>query len=150
MRFFETLIAVFFGFLLLLAVAVPILVIAILQIPAGRTLVSSLASDLASSDSRTVTIRGLHLGFALNAEAEHVSIADAGGIWLDADQIALSWDPLKLLSGELAIARVFAKQVDLQRRPLVQPDAVSATGETGGGAGGFFHSPRYRSAEHRV
>ncbi|MFC6656173.1 translocation/assembly module TamB domain-containing protein [Roseibium salinum] len=127
----------FFGFLLLLAVAVPILVIAILQIPAGRTLVSSLASDLASSDSRTVTIRGLHLGFALNAEAEHVSIADAGGIWLDADQIALSWDPLKLLSGELAIARVFAKQVDLQRRPLVQPDAVSATGETGGGAGGF-------------
>lgn len=117
------------GFLVVIAIAIPVLVIATLQVPAGRNLVSNVVSSLASSDTQTVKVEGLYLSFGLNAALDMVTLADTEGVWFEASQIELDWKPLHLFSGDLDIVSVEAKQIDLNRLPVSEPATQSETSE---------------------
>lgn len=113
-----------FGFLIAIAVAAPLLLIAALQFPAGRTFVSGMASDLVSSDNLTIRIENLHLDFGLNAEIDAVSLADPQGRWMQADDIALEWNPLQLLGGDVDVSKLSVGRIDLDRLPAAADAAT--------------------------
>ncbi|WP_299814009.1 translocation/assembly module TamB domain-containing protein [uncultured Roseibium sp.] len=126
-----------FGFLIALAIAVPLFAIAAMQVSAGRAFVSGVVSNLASADGRIVRIEGLHVDFGLNGGLESLTVADEAGVWLDADRIALGWNPLKLLSGELDIDSVTADRVDLARQPAIPQDEAADADSSDDGSAGF-------------
>jgi translocation and assembly module TamB len=114
------------GLLVALAVAVPIVVIAILQFPAGRTLVSNMVSDLASSPSQTISVEDLYLGFDLDVSAKRIALGDDLGTWLEADDLSVSWSPLQLISGTLQVNDISASRVDLNRLPAASEETQPA------------------------
>ncbi|ASP32528.1 translocation/assembly module TamB domain-containing protein [Labrenzia sp. VG12] len=117
-----------FGFLIAIAIAVPLLVIGALQVQSGRDLVSGIASSLASTPEQSVRIEGLYVSFGLDASIESLDISDKKGIWLSAQTIAFDWRPLRLLSGDLDITVLSARQIDLARPPqLPENTDTSAT-----------------------
>lgn len=126
-----------FGFLIALAIAVPLLALGALQVPSGRTLISSVVSSLASSPGQTITIDGLYVGFGLNAAVENVEIADNQGIWISAQKIVFDWHPLRLLSGDLDIAELGAGQIDVVRSPLPSKNADTQSTQESSGSTGF-------------
>ncbi|POF29184.1 translocation/assembly module TamB domain-containing protein [Roseibium marinum] len=135
MRFLKLSLRIF-GFLIALAIIVPILAIAAMQVSAGRAFVSGVVSNLVSTDGRIVRVEGLYLGFGLNGGLERLTVADEAGVWLAADRITLSWNPLQLISGELDISSVTAGQVDLERQPSApQDEAASASSKSDGSTG---------------
>lgn len=125
------------GFLIVVAIAVPVLTIGALQVPSGRNLVSGIVSSLASTPDQQITIDGLYVSFALNASVDRVDIADSEGVWLTASDIAVDWHPMQLISGDIDIASLKAGQVDLQRPPAPQPDTAAQTEQESSGSGGF-------------
>ncbi|CTQ53983.1 Autotransporter assembly factor TamB [Roseibium album] len=125
-----------FAILIVIAIAVPILVIGTLQVPAGRVLVSNVVSSIATTEGQSIEVQGLFVSFGLNASIEKVSLADARGTWLSADQIRFNWHPLRILSGDLDIASLAATQINLNRLPSGQretPAVKTSDGETSGG-----------------
>ncbi|MEM9632769.1 MAG: translocation/assembly module TamB domain-containing protein [Pseudomonadota bacterium] len=134
MRFLNLTLRIF-GFLLVLAVAVPVLLIGALQFPAGRNLASGIVSSLASNENQTIEVKGLFISFSLNLAVEEIALADQNGTWLSAGGIAVKWNPLKLFSGDLDIGSVSAEQIDLARLP-VQPASQSSTSEESESSGG--------------
>ncbi len=116
------------GFLTAVTILLPLLVLAVLQVPAGQAFVSGLVSHFASSDAQTVRIEGLHVGFNLDAKVENVSVGDAEGDWLQVGEVGLTWSPLSLLAGDLDIVSLSVGQVDLIRQPAAE--AASSGGET--------------------
>ncbi|TVQ57321.1 MAG: hypothetical protein EA355_04775 [Rhodobacteraceae bacterium] len=50
-------------------------------------------------------------------ELTDVRIADAAGVWFEADALGLSWSPTRILRGELQINRLTARGVRVLRRP---------------------------------
>ncbi len=136
MRFLRLTLRIF-GFLAAVAILIPVLLISALQVPSGRAFVSALASSLASTDGMTIRIDGLHVGFNLDADVESVSIGDTEGDWLRVSRAAVSWAPLRLLSGDLDIVSLSAAQVELIRTPA---DQSSGSGDVTGedeASGGF-------------
>lgn len=129
MRFLSLALRIF-GFLIVVAIAIPVLVIAALQIPSGRTMVSNMVSSLASSENQTITIKGLYLSFGLNAAVEDVTLADKDGVWLDAENIRLNWRPLQLVSGDLDVSSVSADRIDLNRLPAQEASTQTETAES--------------------
>jgi|GEM_PF-913344 len=136
MRFLKLTLRIF-GFLIALAIVIPVLAIAAMQVPAGRSFVSGVVSNLASSDGRTVTLDGLYVGFGLDARLDRVTVADSKGVWLTADRIAVDWHPLQLLSGDLDIASVNAGRLDLERQPLPPENTTSEENAESDEPGGF-------------
>ncbi|MEL7527521.1 MAG: hypothetical protein AAFN16_17210, partial [Pseudomonadota bacterium] len=128
MRFLNLTLRIF-GFLIALVVAIPLLLIAILQVPSGRSLVSNVVSSIASSETQTIRIEGLYLSFGLNAAVEGITLSDPEGVWFEAKQIGLDWHPLQLLSGTLDVAALTADRMDLNRLPVSEP-APSSEGES--------------------
>ncbi|MEO1111295.1 MAG: translocation/assembly module TamB domain-containing protein [Pseudomonadota bacterium] len=112
--------------------AIPLLLIAILQVPSGRSLVSNVVSSIASRETQTIRIEGLYLSFGLNAAVEGITLSDPEGVWFEAEQIGLAWHPLQLLSGTLDVAALTADRMDLNRLPVSEP-APSSEGESEAG-----------------
>jgi len=137
MRFLNLTLRIF-GFLIALLVAIPLVLIAILQVPSGRNLVSNVVSSVASSETQTIKIEGLYLSFGLNAAVEDISLADQEGVWFEAEQLGLDWNPLRLLSGTLDVAALTAERMDLNRLPASEPAAADeSAAETSESSGSF-------------
>lgn len=128
MRFLKLTVRII-GLLAVLAGAVPVLAIMLLQIPAGRALLSGMASTLASSDNQKITIEGLYLAFDLEASVDRVTLADADGVWFEADSIDLNWSPISLLTGTLNIEAFTANQVNLNRPPASEPPSETSSAD---------------------
>ncbi|MCR9057671.1 MAG: translocation/assembly module TamB domain-containing protein [Rhodobacteraceae bacterium] len=128
MRFLSLALRIF-GFLIVVAIAIPVLVIAALQVPSGRTLVSGVVSSLASNDTQTISVEGIYLSFGLNATVEDISLADKDGVWLNAERLSLNWNPLQLLTGDLDISSISAGRIDLNRLPANEPVAHVEAGD---------------------
>jgi translocation and assembly module TamB len=123
------------GFLIALAVAVPVLVIGALQVPAGRNFVSSVVSTLASSEDLTVTVEGLYVGFGLDAAVDGVTLSDRQGTWLSAETIAVDWHPLAILNGDIDIDKLSAAQISLDRPPVPASETSSPKPEEADSSG---------------
>lgn len=125
------------GFLFLVAIAVPVLVIGALQVPSGRHLVSGIVSSLASTPDRSITVQELYVSFGLNATVGRVDIADSEGVWLTASGLAVDWHPFSLFSGDIDVALLSARQIDLQRPPAPQAGDSQAAGSEDAASGGI-------------
>lgn len=121
--------------LVAIAIAVPLLVIGTLQVPAGRTLVSNVVSSLASTDAQTITLKELYVSFGLDIALGELTIADSGGVWLSVDEAGVDWHPLGLLGGNLNIESATVTRVDLDRLPVASAGTSGAeTTSTDSGA----------------
>ncbi|SHL73898.1 autotransporter secretion inner membrane protein TamB [Roseibium suaedae] len=109
--------------LLAILIVLPVLLLAALQFQGGRTLLSSLLSDLASSEDMQITITDLGLSWGLDASARSVAIADREGEWLNVSGAEVLWSPLALLGGRVEINLVSVDDISLARAPL--PAAAS-------------------------
>lgn len=114
------------GLLAAVAIGVPALVIACLQIPAGRAFVSGVIGDLASSPDQRIVIDDLYLGFDLNAAVKKITLADETGTWIEADGLFVAWSPMNLLTGTLTLNSVSLDRLDINRLPQPAGTAVSA------------------------
>lgn len=108
---------------LLLLLAAPFVV---LNTGAGQRWAAGLATRLSGGEVR---IEGLSGPFPDRLRVAHLRVADAEGVWLSADDLALDWSPLALLRREARIGRLAAARVAVARRP------VMAGGGSGGGGG---------------
>lgn len=136
MRFINLALRIF-GFLIALAVALPVLLIAVLQVPSGRAMISGMISSLVSTPDRQIALEGLYVGFGLNAAVSRVEIADRTGVWLTAEDIEAVWRPARLISGDIDVTSISAGQIDLQRAPAPQPDADTASEQDAGNSEGW-------------
>ncbi|MBD8892841.1 translocation/assembly module TamB domain-containing protein [Roseibium litorale] len=109
--------------LLAILIVLPVLLLAALQVQTGRTLLSSLVSDLASSGDMKITITDLGLSWGLDARARSVAIADREGQWLSVNGAEVLWSPLALLGGRVEINSVSVDDISIARAPL--PAATS-------------------------
>ena len=70
------------------------------NIDAGRRTIESLTAKFSGG---TVQLHGLAGRFPDALRLKHAEIRDKDGTWLTLDDVALSWSPLRLLTGEAAI-----------------------------------------------
>lgn len=125
-----------FGFLIALAVALPVLAIGALQLPAGRAFLSNVASSLASNENQTVTLEELYISFGLNITLDRLKLADTQGTWLEAEGLTFDWRPLGLITGDLNISQISASLIDVNRVPIgAEEDPSSSSAQTSGSDG---------------
>jgi translocation and assembly module TamB len=113
-----TLGAVSMGLVLLVA-----LLLALANTDAGRRQIESLTSRLSAG---AVHITGLAGTVPWDLRLETLELRDAGGVWLEADQLALRWSPLALLHGVVHIGSLEVARLHVERAPAAGPAPVSS------------------------
>jgi len=81
----------------------------------------------------TLRIEGLHGNLLASVTADRIALADADGVWLEFEDVALAWRPSRLLGGALSISELSAGSGTLFRTPR----AEGGGGDDGGGPPGF-------------
>lgn len=108
-------------------IALVVLVIAAVMIignlPAARPLMARLVGRLSHG---VVQLQGLSGRFPDRLRAQHLSVNDPQGRWLQADQVLLNWSPLALTAAHVEISRLSASRVQLLRRPAYARRSASA------------------------
>jgi translocation and assembly module TamB len=99
-------------------VAIPILLTGAVLLGAntnpGRRLIETLVPLVSDGTVKLVGLRGR---FPEALQVRRISVADAGGVWLTVNEAALDWSPWRLLEGEVAVARLEAQSVSVDRLP---------------------------------
>ncbi|MES1201754.1 MAG: translocation/assembly module TamB domain-containing protein [Pseudomonadota bacterium] len=76
-----------------------------------------------------IRIDGVSGSWLGNLRARHVEIADDAGVWFNAEDVALKWRPLDLLSGAFTLDASSIRDISILRRPQLEAPAAS-TGAT--------------------
>jgi len=66
----------------------------------------------------TVKLSGLGGSFPARLTLEQLQLIDRGGIWLTADQLALTWSPLRLVERRIQIDTLQVSRVHMERAPI--------------------------------
>ena len=66
-----------------------------------------------------IDIDGVSGGWLGALRAEHISIADEDGVWLEAENVALRWRPQDILFGAVRIDSAYAASVRVLRQPTL-------------------------------
>lgn len=117
--------------LVLIALAIPLALIAALQVPKGRAIVSKSVSDFASTTDQRIGIEGLHISFDLDVTVDAVTVSDTRGDWLRLKDISARWRPGQLLSGVLDLTEIGAADVVVLREPVAATADTSEPEDTG-------------------
>ena len=106
------------GWGLAVLVAVPVVVAGTVLIGAntdpGRRLIETQVPRLTGG---AVRIEGLTGRFPDAIRIRRVMVADPGGVWLTVNDAELDWSPRHLVDGEVAIDRLLAQSVAVERLP---------------------------------
>lgn len=88
--------------------------------PMASSLVKAqIERQLVQGQSLQVTnLRGDLLG---RIKAERLTVSDAQGVWLQADNLVLDWSPLSLLYDYLNIETLSVETLDYKRQPALEP-----------------------------
>ena len=100
-----------------------------------RILVDALTRLMAQTAGITVDLRGLAPGLPGHIAFDRLTLADADGIWLEAERFALDWRPMALLARRLEIDSLAIGDLALARLPATSESAA------GGESGGFAWEP---------
>jgi len=101
------------------------------QQDSDRGFIQALLEDALSTAGGKVSLEGFSGGLSARATVERVTVADADGIWLSAQGVALVWSRSALLHGRIEIDEISVETIDLLRRP-VSPDAALPSPEASG------------------
>lgn len=82
-----------------------------------RDFITGLIEDSISNDDMMVRLINFEGALSSEATAERITIADPDGIWLQLDDLVISWNRSALLSGRLEIAELSADRIELIRLP---------------------------------
>lgn len=104
-----------------LVVAVPALLLLsgllALQLPAVQRGLAKSIESIASEPDRRIEIGGLLVDWPLDLRIPRLQVGDSEGVWLTGDELRLSWSPLRLLAGTLAIDELVVGQARVHRLP---------------------------------
>lgn len=81
---------------------------------------------------QSVDIAGLRGDLMDRFTIDRLTVADAAGDWLVAEDVEVHWAPMRLIGGALRVEEVAAVRVDMLRRPELQ-----TTGSDEGSSGGL-------------
>ncbi len=95
--------------------------------PGGRGLVMSFVDGRELGRLGEVSIEGLKGDVLADFRIERLTLEDDGGVWLEAEDLRVTWRPLEYLGGIVSLETVEAGRIALNRRP--------PQGEGGGGGG---------------
>lgn len=94
--------------------------------PAGRWAVMHFGDDRELARGLVLEIDGLSGNVLHRPRIERLTILDTEGAFLTLENVAVDWNGLALLGGDIDIARIEAARIDVSRRPALAPS-------TGGG-----------------
>ena len=103
-----------------LVAGLAVLAAAVLILPrtdVGQGWLARVVGELASTPTMTVTIGRLGGALPDHVTAWEIAVADAGGVWLTFDQVALDWEILPLIRHRLHIRNARAQGVTIVRLP---------------------------------
>lgn len=86
-----------------------------------RGFIAGLLESALGGDGRTVRINGFGGALSSTATIEQITIADADGIWLTIDDVALTWNRGALLRGAIEVDQLRAARITLPRLPVAAP-----------------------------
>ena len=96
-----------------------------------RGYLTALLEDNLSGAGRDVTITGFAGALSSAATIESLTIADDEGIWITLNGVVLDWSRSALLSGQVEVSELSAREIILERMPVAGDTAPSPE------AGGF-------------
>ncbi|MGH1355762.1 MAG: translocation/assembly module TamB domain-containing protein [Thalassovita sp.] len=91
-----------------------------------RGFLEGLLEDNLSGAGRDVQIEGFRGALSSTASIDSLTIADDDGVWLTLKDVTLDWNRAALLSGELNVTELSAKQLLMPRKPAPSPSLPSA------------------------
>jgi translocation and assembly module TamB len=91
----------------------------------GATFLENLIQEQLSGTGREVRVTGFEGALSSNATLERLTIADDNGIWLTLEDASLDWSRAALLRGRLEVSELTAASIDIARRPISAPAAVT-------------------------
>jgi translocation and assembly module TamB len=89
-----------------------------------RDYLTAFLEDSLSDAGRKVTVTGFEGALSSQASIEQLTIADDRGIWITLNGVTLDWSRSSLLSGEVAVSELSAREIILVRPPVASDDAV--------------------------
>jgi translocation and assembly module TamB len=95
----------------------------------GKGFLASLLSRALSTPTAQVAIGEVEGVLSSNAVVRNVTISDRDGVWLQLDQVKLTWRRSALLMGRLEVDRLEVGTLTIRRRPLPPDQPVSSAGE---------------------
>ena len=100
-------------------------VLALVQTEFGERWLTTRVAEMISDDGRRVEIANL-AGLPFEARLGKLTVADQGGVWLDANDLRLAWRPSGLLRGRLEVEAATAKTIRILRPPADPEEAEPA------------------------
>ncbi|WP_439530919.1 translocation/assembly module TamB domain-containing protein [Pannonibacter sp.] len=97
------------------------LALALVPTPLGESLIQRFANDALDLPDGGARLEGLSISWSGNASLASLTLTDSQGPYATVSGIALEWQPLALLTGQMHITGLAADLVDLQRRPIPAP-----------------------------
>ena len=98
------------------------------QSDAGRErLAAWLAPLLSTATGYRVEIVGISRGLPARIGVDRMTLADAEGVWLTLERLAVVWNPAALLQGRLAVSALEADRLDVARLPAAEPETARKT-----------------------
>ncbi len=89
-----------------------------------RSYLTAFLEDNLSSAGRTVTITGFAGALSSQATIESLTIADSEGIWITVNGVVLDWSRSSLLSGQVVVNELSAKEIIVARAPKTDAGAL--------------------------
>lgn len=93
----------------------------------GRDKVATLVQDLADSPDMHIELGNLASVMPWDLRLGHLALADSQGVWLEADELAVSVDLWPLLDGAIAVNWVTADKLAYLRAPVSTQPAPEST-----------------------
>lgn len=87
--------------------------------PAASWVVDNLADDRRVWRLGRINVDGVSGGWLGNLRAEHITIEDEEGVWLEARDVALDWRPQDIVFGAVRINAASAASINVLRQPTL-------------------------------
>jgi translocation and assembly module TamB len=65
----------------------------------------------------TLKVDGVHGGWLGALRADHVTIEDEEGVWIEATDVSLNWNPQEIVFGQVQLSRARARSIVMHRQP---------------------------------
>jgi translocation and assembly module TamB len=109
---------------ILALILAPILVLGVIPASAiaqddDRDYLTAFLEDTLSDVGRKVTVTGFTGALSSQASIDQLTIADDQGVWITLNGVALDWSRSALLSGEVDVSELSAKEIIVARPPTV-------------------------------